>query len=33
MSATLAFVDATIADDEEKIEEANERPLGWQQYG
>jgi hypothetical protein len=33
MSATLALVDATIADDEEKIDEANEALSRWREYG
>jgi len=33
MAAVLAFVDATIADDDERIEEANEALLRWRQYG
>jgi len=31
--STIAFVDATIADDEEKIGEANEALSRWQKYG
>jgi hypothetical protein len=33
MAAVLAFVDATIADDDERIEEANEALSRWRQYG
>jgi hypothetical protein len=33
MSATLALVDATIVDDEEKIDEANEALSRWREYG
>jgi len=33
MAAILAFIDATIADDEEQCEEANVALAYWQQYG